>query len=189
MAITSRDLRTTEAARRTRPTTVITLPHHVRQTRGISMSRSNTFIYLVTLVLALFVANALFSPIFNWAKIKMDDMRYGRPRTVQTSAFVGHDEANGLPSHFVAMNLERRVVIMEMPGGDAAKARTIVGPYLFGAGEDLTPVQLRFEDVNADQRPDMLVSVKQEEMVYINDAASNQFRMITAEELALLQQK
>ena len=38
-------------------------------------------------------------------------------------------------------------------------------------------------------RPDMLVSVKQEEMVYINDAASNQFRMITAEELALLQQK
>ena len=105
------------------------------------------------------------------------------------SAFVGHDEANGVPSHFVAMNLERRVVIMELPGGDAAKARTITGPYLFGAGEDLTPVQLRFEDVNADRRPDMLVSVKQEEMVYINDAETNAFRMINADELAALQTK
>ncbi|MBP8252366.1 MAG: hypothetical protein KAX40_08360, partial [Herpetosiphon sp.] len=122
MAITSRDLRTTEAARRTRPTSVITLPPQARPIRSVNVGRSNTFVYIVTLVLALFVANALFSPIFSWAKIKMDDMRYGRPRSVQTSAFVGHDEANGLPSHFVAMNLERRVVIMEMPGGDAAKA-------------------------------------------------------------------
>jgi hypothetical protein len=76
---------------------------------------------------------------------------------------------------------------MEMPGGDPAKARTIVGPYLFGAGEDLTPVQLRFSDVNGDQRPDMLVSVKQEEMVYINDAESNQFRVINSDELSRLQ--
>jgi hypothetical protein len=185
MAITSRDLRSTEAARRPRPTTVITIPHQRR--RASALPSANAFVYLVTLVLALFVANALFSPIFAWGKIKLDDMKYGRPRTVQTSAFVGHDEANGLPSHFVAMNLDRRVVIMEMPGGDPAKARTIVGPYLFGAGEDLTPVQLRFSDVNGDQRPDMLVSVKQEEMVYINDAESNQFRVINSDELSRLQ--
>ena len=84
---------------------------------------------------------------------------------------MGHEAASGLPSHFVALNLERRVVILELPGGDATQTRTIVGPYLFGAGEDLTPVLLRFADVNADQRLDMLVNVKQEEMVYINDAA------------------
>lgn len=185
MAITSRDLRSKEAARRPKTTTVITIPHSRR--RVSALPTTNAFVYLITLVLALFVANALFSPIVSWGKIKLDDMKYGRPRTVQMSAAVGHDEVNGMPSHFVAMNLERRVVIMEMPGGDPAKARTIVGPYLFGAGEDLTPVQLRFEDVNADQRPDMLVSVKQEEMVYINDAATNQFRMINADELNKLQ--
>jgi len=85
------------------------------------------------------------------------------------------------------MNLERRVIILELPGGDATKTRTIVGPYLFGVNEDLTPVLLRFADVNADQRLDMLVNVKQEEMVYINDAASNAFRMITADELGQFQ--
>lgn len=185
MAITSRDLRSTEAARRTVRPTVITIPHRPR--RATQPRSANAFAYLLTMVLALVLANALLSPVINWGRIKIDDMRYGRPRTVQTMAFVGHDEANGVPSHFVAMNMERRVVIMEMPGGDATKARTIVGPYLFGAGEDLTPVHLRFEDVNADQRLDMLVSVKQEEMVYINDAATNEFRMITAEELATLQ--
>ncbi len=185
MAITSRDLRSSEAVRRPKPTTVITIPHSRR--RASTLPSANAFVYLVTLILALFVANALLSPIVGWVGVKYDDMKYGRPRTVQMSAFVGHDEGSGVASHFVAMNLDRRVVIMEMPGGDPAKARTIVGPYLFGAGEDLTPVHLRFEDVNADQRPDMLVSVKQEEMVFINDAESNQFRVINADELAGLQ--
>lgn len=189
MAITSRDLRSSEAARRPAyqapRATVITIPH--RRSRVGSMHSVNGFAYVMTLVLALFVANALLSPIVTWGRVKLDDMKYGRPRTVQLSAFVGHDEANGLPSHFVAMNLERRVVIMELPGGDPAKARTITGPYLFGAGEDLTPVLLRFEDVNADKRPDMLVSVKQEEMVFINDAETNAFRTINTDELAALQ--
>ncbi len=185
MAITSRDLRSTEAARRVQRPTIITIPH--RQVRAPALPSANLFAYVLTLALALLLANVLFTPILNWGRIKLDDMRYGRPRTMQVSAFVGHAETNGQPSHFVAMNLDRRVVIMEMPGGDAAQARTIVGPYLFGAGEDLTPVQLRFEDVNADNLPDMLVSVKQEEMVYINDAASGEFRMITADELGKLQ--
>ena len=189
MAITSRDLRSAEVVRRTRPTTVITLPQTRQRyaSRSVGFGVHNKFAYAICIILALFLANAMFSPIVSWFKVKYDDVKYGRPRTMQTTAFVGHDEANGLPSHFVAMNMERRIVIVEMPGGDPAKARTIVGPYLFGAGEDLTPVSLRFADVNADQRLDMLVSVKQEEMVYINDAGSNQFRMITSEELAKLQ--
>ena len=116
MAITSRDLRSSEAVRRPRPTTVITIPHSRR--RASTLPSANAFVYLVTLIMALFVANALLSPIVSWVGIKYDDMKYGRPRTVQMSAFVGHDEGNGLASHFVAMNLDRRVVIMEMPGGD-----------------------------------------------------------------------
>jgi hypothetical protein len=56
----------------------------------------------------------------------------------------------------------------------------LVGPYLFGAGEDLTPVKLRLEDLNRDNTPDLIVSVKDEEMVYIN--RDNQFQLITPEE-------
>jgi len=144
-------------------------------------------VYGIILLGVIVLINLILTPVLGWASTRLDDFRYGRPRTVQLTAHVGHEAASGLPSHFVALNLERRVVILELPGGDATQTRTIVGPYLFGAGEDLTPVLLRFADVNADQRLDMLVNVKQEEMVYINDGASNAFRIITADELGQLQ--
>jgi hypothetical protein len=181
MAVTSRNLKSTATHRATR-TLSINPPRPAR-----AANLPNGLFYTLVLLLVIVLVNLIMSPVLSWGRTKLDDIRYGRPRTVQTAAFVGHDETNGLPSHFVAMNLERRVVILEMPGGDASKTRTIIGPYLFGAGEDLTPVLLRFEDVNADKRPDMLVNVKQEEMVYINDAAENGFRIITAEELSRLQ--
>ena len=181
MAVTSRTMRTATQHPAPRALGRAPVPARVapRSVWHVVLSGS-------ALLLAIVVINALVTPVVGWGRIKLDDLRYGRPRTVQVAAHVGHDEANGQPSHFVAMNLERRVVILELPGGDASKTRTLVGPYLFGAGEDLTPVLLRFADVNADGRPDMLVNVKQEELVYINDAASQAFRMITAEELMQL---
>jgi hypothetical protein len=117
----------------------------------------------------------------------MDDLKYGRPRTSQLTANVGHGEANGALTHFVAMNLNRQVTVIEFPGGDVTKPRVIVGPYLFGRAEDLTVVKLRVEDVNGDDKKDLLVQVKEERLVYINDGAA--FRPITAEELAKLKQQ
>src|SRR5437660_505351 len=38
-----------------------------------------------------------------WAQTTLDDWQYGRPRTFQTDAFVGQEQA-GQPSHFVAIN-------------------------------------------------------------------------------------
>ena len=122
-----------------------------------------------------------------WTQVKMDDLKYGRPRTSQLTANVGHGEANGALTHFVAMNLNRQVTVIEFPGGDVTKPRVIVGPYLFGRAEDLTVVKLRVEDVNADDKKDLLVQVKEERLVYINDGAA--FRPITAEELAKLKQQ
>lgn len=182
MAVTSRNLRTSAAQRSSRAPIM-----HAPKVQRVTQPRSsNLLVYAITLVFIIVLINLILTPVLNWGRSRLDDFRYGRPRTVQLTAHVGHEEANGLPSHFIAMNLERRVVILEMPGGDATKTRTIVGPYLFGVSEDLTPVLLRFADVNADQRPDMLVNVKQEEMVYINDATSNSFRIITSDELAQL---
>lgn len=122
-----------------------------------------------------------------WTQVKLDDLKYGRPRTSQLAANVGHGEANGALTHLVAMNLNRQVTVIEFPGGDVTKPRVIVGPYLFGRAEDLTVVKLRVEDVNGDDKKDLLVQVKDERLVYINDGAA--FRPITAEELARLKQQ
>ena len=104
---------------------------------------------------------------------------------MQLDAFVGHNEAEGVPSHFIAMNLNRRVTVIELPGGDNSQAHTIVGPYLFGQGEDLTPVQAAVQDVNGDDHPDLLVSVKSEQIIYLNDGQS--FKLMSPEERAALQ--
>jgi hypothetical protein len=131
------------------------------------------------------VAYIAVSSALEWTRVKLDDLQYGRPRTVQMDAYVGHSEAEGMPSHFIAMNLNRRVTIVQLPGGDSTKASVIQGPYLFGQGEDLTPVQLNAQDVNADQKPDLVVSVKSEQLLYLNEGAS--FRLATADELAAIQ--
>ena len=120
---------------------------------------------------------ALLSIATGRAGIWLDDLRYGRPRTMQLSTYVGHAEQPGQPTHFIAMNLNRRVVVWELPGGDAAKTRTLQGPYLFGASEHLTPILLKVEDINTDALPDLIIGVKDEEIIYIN--SGNSFRLIT----------
>ena len=135
-------------------------------------------------LLALYVVASM---AVEWVQIKLDDLQYGRPRTMQMDAYVGHSEAEGIPSHFIAMNLNRRVTILELPGGDSTKVTTIVGPYLFGHGEDLTPVQLNARDVNGDGSADLIVSVKNEQLVYLNDGTS--FKLITPEERAALEKR
>jgi len=136
----------------------------------------------VLCALAVYVA---VSSVLEWAQVKMDDLQYGRPRTAQVDAYVGHNEADGVPTHFIGMNLNRRVTVLEMPGGDSAKLSTIVGPYLFGEGEDLTPVQISVQDVNADTKPDLIVSAKNEQLIYLNDGTA--FKLISPEERAALE--
>jgi hypothetical protein len=72
------------------------------------------------------------------------------------------------------------VLILEIPGGDVNKTRTIVGPYLVGANEDLTPITMRLADMNSDGLSDLIVGIKNEEIVYLNRGDS--FGLVTAEE-------
>ena len=132
--------------------------------------------------LAALAAYAVISAAVEWTQVKLDDFQYGRPRTTQIDAFVGHSEVEGVPSHFIAMNLNRRVTVMELPGGDSTKAATIVGPYLYGDNEDLTPVQIGAQDVNGDGKPDLIVNIKSEQLIYLNDGAA--FKLITPQQQA-----
>lgn len=118
-------------------------------------------------------------------RIGFDDWRYGRPRMSQLTAFVGHGEADGSPTTLIALNLNRRIVVVEIPGGDQNKMRTINGPVLVGHDEDLTLATMRLQDVNGDSHPDLLVRIKSEELVFINDRG--EFRLMTRAERAVVE--
>lgn len=114
------------------------------------------------------------SSIGSWWQIHQQDVTYGRPRTFQIDAVVGHNDSAANPSHFIFLNLNRHVIITELPGGDSSKARIYNGPTLFGDGQDLTPVTAEFKDVNGDGRPDMIVHIQDQTLVYLNDGTQFQ---------------
>ena len=167
MAVTSRDLHK-QPARSSAAKTSAALPNVQANPQYLRIA--------IFALLGVVLVNLLVVRGQTW----VDDVRYGRPRTMQLSAFVGHNERPGQPTHFVAMNLNRRVVVIELPGGDSTKAQTLQGPYLFGANEDLTPVTLRAQDINNDTKGDLVIAVKNEEIIYINTGDS--FRLINDDE-------
>ncbi len=132
----------------------------------LTATRLRTIIYVVSGMLALTAIYLVMSFVFSNAQVMLDDMQYGRPRSFHLTADVGH--AGGTPSHLVAMNLDGQVVIFDMPGGDYTQTRVLQGPYLVGSGEELTPVQMHLHDHNGDGHSDLIVQVKNEEIVYLN---------------------
>jgi hypothetical protein len=108
----------------------------------------------------------------SWWQTVQNDWRYGRPRTFQIDQIVGHHDSSQHPSHFIAMNLNRHILVIEIPGGDVSKSVMFSGPTLLGPGQDLVPVTLSFQDINHDGRPDMIVDVQGSQFVYLNGNAT-----------------
>jgi hypothetical protein len=161
--------------------------HSTRRVQAYSPAtprRLNAVAYAISLVLAVLAVYVVVGLAMGKLHVIVDDLRYGRPRTTQLNGFVGHDEAAGQPTHLMAINLNRQVVIVELPGGDPAKTRSIAGPYLFGADEDLTPVVLSLYDADRDGQVDLLLDVRRELLVYLNKDGA--FRLPTAAEEAQL---
>ena len=143
-----------------------------KSARGVDYRQGLRFHWLVFVGLAMIIMITgwfVFNAVGNWWQVTQDDWHYGRPRTFQINAVVGHNDSPSNPSHFIAMNLNRRVLIIELPGGDSTKAKIYSGPILIGQGQDLAPVTLSFQDVNADGVVDMIVNVQDAHFVYIND--------------------
>jgi hypothetical protein len=117
-------------------------------------------------MLALWVFGSL---VLAWGLARYDDVRYGNPRTFQINATVGHGHDSTLhPSHFIAINLNRHIVVYEIMAGDPTKTITYGGPYLYGSGEDLTPPILEFRDVTTDGKLDMIIHLGDQSVVFIN---------------------
>jgi hypothetical protein len=109
----------------------------------------------------------LLAGVITWWDNFQQDLQYGKPRTFHIDVKVGHQDEK-TPSHFIACNLHGQVQIIELPGGDGAKAQIYVGPTL-GEGQDLVPVTLAFRDLTGDGKPDMIVIAGVMSTIFIND--------------------
>ncbi|EFO81341.1 hypothetical protein OSCT_0812 [Oscillochloris trichoides DG-6] len=156
--------------------------HETRLARQIPLAQGvGPFAYLVTGLLAILAIYVLVGTVVDWAQVRIDDIRYGRPRTTQIAGLVGHGaEAANQPTRFIGLNLNRQVVVLELPAGDPNQVRSLPGPYLFGANEDLTPVLLSLQDMDRDGRADLIVDVRNEQVVYLN--RDGFFRLPTTDE-------
>ncbi len=103
----------------------------------------------------------------SWFTTLRDNLQYGYPRTYQVNAVVGHHDSAAHPSHFLALNLNGQIEVIEFPGGDATHAVVyLINAQLAGPHADLVPVTLQFVDTRHDQQPDMIVQVGGEQFVY-----------------------
>lgn len=122
---------------------------------------------LLTIILAIGL-----STFGSWWHIRQDDIQYGRPRTFQLDAVIGHADSATHPTHLIFINLHQHVEIIELPGGDGAHARIYLGPILYGDGQDLTPITAEVRDVNADGKPDLILHIQDQRIIFLNDGTT-----------------
>ena len=164
-------------ALQTRPSSHMDIDEEMRVTgaekprRGWPRSRRRFhWLFFVGLAMLIMILGWVSLNAFGfWWQITQDDWRYGRPRTFQIDQVVGHYDSPQNPSHFIAMNLNRHIIVIEIPGGNVSKSVVFSGPTLLGPGQDLTLVTLTFRDVNHDGKLDMIVNVQSSQFVFLNE--------------------
>ena len=148
--------------------------------RGRTRVRWHPFVHLGAGMIVMGLLWIALTYAYAWGQTTLNDWHYNRPRTYQTDAVVGHGDSASNPSHFLAINLNRHVLVIEVPGGDPTKARIYPITTLFGDGQDLTPVTLTFKDVNGKGLLDMEIHIQDQTLVMINENGS--FRPLKAGE-------
>ena len=151
---------------------------------GVWHALSSWWTAALAYILILVLGAMLLTAAYTWGQRRLDDLRYGFPRSTQIDGLVGHNETAGTPTHLIAINLHRQISVLELPGGDPAKVQVLTGPYLFGADGEYAVPQLALEDLTRDGSPDLLLQVRGELVVYVNENGS--FRLITPAERAQL---
>jgi len=131
--------------------------------------RPHWLVFVGLAMLFMLASWVILTTVANWWQVTQDDWHYGRPRTFQINAVVGHNDSPTHPSHFIALNLNGRIEVIEIPGGDPTHERVYIVATLIGDGQDLQPVTLSFKGVNGDGNPDMLIHIGDQTIVFLND--------------------
>jgi hypothetical protein len=104
-----------------------------------------------------------------WWTNQQNTWTYGYPRIYQTDAVVGHNDSPLHESHFIVLNLNGHIQVIEIPGGDPAHEKVYIGPILFNDDAGLVPVTVSFRDMNGDGKPDMLIRIQDQTIIFLND--------------------
>ncbi len=123
----------------------------------------------------------LLTTLANWWTIQIDDWRYGRPRTYQVDANLGHGSRTDPNSHFIAENLRGRILVIEVPGDDPSQMKVYTVNYIF-SGQDMSlfPVTLSFRDESGDGKLDLIVNVQQSHFVFLNENVKGVWQFVPA---------
>src|SRR5436305_7681730 len=89
----------------------------LRRFQSIPQRTRMVGIFMASIIVTLLIV-FLYQQAANLVTVTWDDLHYGRPRTFQVDAFVGHETGN-TPSHFMVVNLRGHIEIVELPGGNA----------------------------------------------------------------------
>ena len=149
------------------------LPAPEAQTDDLSELRKRRFrphglLWLGLAMLVMIFGWTALSALGTWWTNQTNQWIYGYPRTYQVDANVGHGTTANPMSHFIAENLDKRIIVIEIAGDDPSKSKIYVGPALLGQGQELTPVTLSFEDMNNDGKPDLVIHVADSKFVFLN---------------------
>jgi hypothetical protein len=108
-----------------------------------------------------------FSWAANWWTNRQLDATYGFPRTYQVDAVVGHSDSVAHPSHFIFLNLNGHIEIIELPGGDATNAKIYIGPTLFSDNAPFVPVTGEFRNVGG--KEEMIIHIQDQHIIYVSN--------------------
>ncbi len=145
-------------------------PMETTQQQAIPRRRVHWLVFVGLAMFIMILGWIVLTAIDSWWQTKMADMRYGFPRTFQTDANVGH---NGRVSHFICLNLQGEVEIIEIQNGhpDASKIyRVVVLPQ----DQARVPVTISFQDINGDGKVDGLILVGGSEIPMYNNGTGFQ---------------
>ncbi|HEX4208145.1 MAG TPA: hypothetical protein VHZ51_28865 [Ktedonobacteraceae bacterium] len=152
------------------PTTITKHVQREPQTQELPPTRRWPVVPMLVGMVVMVLLFMSISALLPWWRTYQDDLHYGRPRTSQLDAVVGHRDSAANPTHFIFLNLHGHVEIMEIPGGDATKMRVYMGPVLYGNGADLAPVTGEIRDDNGHEN--LIVHVQNEELLFVNDGTT-----------------
>ena len=132
-------------------------------------------VYVGLTLLCMLVGFVVFSALATWWQQTEDDLHYGMPRTFQMDAVVGHQDSAAHPSHFIALNLDGHLSVIEMQGGDLSKTVIYAGPIIYGQGADLVAVTL---SIAHDQRgqPELVLHYQNNEAI-LYDGKDGKFHL------------
>jgi hypothetical protein len=162
------------SARRYRGSTMTTEQQIAPVTRRRRRPLHGT-VYVGLMLLCMVVGFVLFSALTTWWQHTDDYLHYGMPRTYQMDAVVGHQDSAAHPSHFLALNLDGHLSVIEMQGGDLSKTVVYGGPVIYGQGADLVAVTLSVaHDQNG--KPELVLHYQNNEVI-LYDGKDGKFHL------------